>query len=142
MNFDCKRLDRGAGLHRKPGWPSQISEKPPVIRRSERQPLFLAARFRHGGQTSLCNLIDLSESGCRLRITANFVDVGSTVFIKLERLEALTGTVRWKDDDWMGIEFHEAVYRPVVDHLVKSSTTTLRGFLHPTRPRSPGIWRR
>lgn len=118
-----------------------MSDKPPVIRGAERQALFLAAQFRRGGQTSRCDVIDLSESGCRLRITANFVDVGDTVFIKLEGLEALAGTVRWKNDDWMGIEFHGAVYRPVVDHIVTSSTTSMRAIADQTSHRLPNIWR-
>jgi len=119
-----------------------MSDKPPVIRGSERQALFLAARFRRGGQTSMCDVIDLSESGCRLRITTNFVDVGDTVFVKPDGMEAMAGTVRWTNDGWTGVEFHEAVYRPVVDHLVRSSTSTLRAAMYRTKPRLPEIWRR
>ena len=118
-----------------------MSDKPPVIRGSERQALFLAARFRRGGQTSVCDVIDLSESGCRLRIRANFVDVGDTVFIKPEGMETLAGTVRWKNDGWMGVEFLEAVYRPVVDHLVRASATKLRATVYRATPRLPDIWR-
>lgn len=117
-------------------------DKTPIIRSSERQALFLTARFRRGGHTAMCDVIDLSESGCKLRIAANFVDVGDTVFIRPEGLEALSGTVRWKNDGWMGVEFLEAVYRPVVDHLVRTSTTTLRATVYRTTRRSADVWPR
>lgn len=108
--------NRDAGRPRK--------DLPPIVRASERQTLFMAVRFRRGGQTTICDVVDLSEAGCRLRLSANFVDVGDTVFIKPDSLEALAGTVRWKNDHWMGIEFQQTVYRPVVDHLVRTSALT------------------
>lgn len=97
-----------------------MDDKPPVIRANERQKLFMTARFRCGGQTAICDVVNLSESGCKLRVSANFVDVGDMVFVKPDGLETLAGTVRWKYDGWMGVEFQQAVYRPVVDHLVRT----------------------
>ena len=98
-----------------------MTDKPPVIRRYERQKLVLAARFRRSGKTALCDVVNLSEAGCKLQLGANVVDVGDTVFIKPANLETLAGTVRWQNEGCMGVEFHQAVYRPVVDHLVRTN---------------------
>ena len=98
-----------------------MSDAPPIIRASERQKLLMLAQFRRGGQTVRCDVVNLSESGCMLRLNANFVEVGDTVFIKPEKLETLAGTVRWMKAGWLGVEFHQTVYRPVVDHLVRAS---------------------
>ena len=98
-----------------------MNDAPPVIRSSERQKLLMSALFRKGSQTASCDVVNLSESGCSVRLRANFAEVGDTVLIKPEKLETLAGTVRWKNEGLLGVEFHRAVYRPVVDHLVRAS---------------------
>lgn len=97
-----------------------MSDKSLVIRGEERQRLIIAACLRRAGQMVLCELANLSEKGCKVRASANFVSVGDVISIKPDGLEGMTGTVRWKNEDWMGVEFHQSMYRPVVDHLVRS----------------------
>jgi len=100
-----------------------MPDKPPVIRANDRQRLVTTARLRRGGRTVDCKMVNLSETGCKLMVTATFAEVGDTVFVRPDGLETQTGTVRWKNDDSIGVEFVQSVYRPVVDHLVRSSFT-------------------
>lgn len=100
-----------------------MTETVPVIRANNRQRLAVAARLRRAGQMALCEVVNLSETGCKLKVTANFVAVGDSVSIKPEGLEAIAGTVRWKDDGWLGVEFHNSIYLPVVDHLVRTNAS-------------------
>jgi hypothetical protein len=53
----------------------------------------------------------------------NFAAVGDSVTIKPEALEAPTGTVRWKEDGWLGVEFNNPMYGPVVDYLAKTNVS-------------------
>ena len=94
-----------------------------VIRSSERRKLVFGVRLRCAGRMALCEVVDLSETGCKLKAVANFVTVGDNVTIKPEALEVLTGTVRWKEDGWLGVEFHHSMYGPVVDHLAKTNVS-------------------
>ena len=94
-----------------------------VIRSSERRKLVFGVRLRCAGRMALCEVVDLSETGCKLKAVANFVAVGDSVSIKPEALEFLTGTVRWKNDDWLGIEFHKPMYGPVVDLLAPTNVS-------------------
>ena len=100
-----------------------MSEAVPVIRESLRRRLIFGARLRRAGQMTLCEVVDLSETGCKLKAVANFVEVSDSVTIKPEALEVLTGTVRWKEDGWLGVEFHRPMYGPVVDHLAKTNVS-------------------
>ena len=99
-----------------------MSERILLVRDYERKALTVSARLRRGWQTTFCDVADLSEAGCKLKAAVNFIDVGHRVFVQPDGLEKLTGIVRWKNGDWMGVEFDRAVYRPVVDHLVKTSS--------------------
>ena len=100
-----------------------MTETVPVIRANNRQKLAAAARLRRAGQMAPCEVVNMSETGCKLKVVANFVAVGDRVSIKPEGLEAITGPVRWKDDGWLGVEFHNSIYPPVVDHLVRTNTS-------------------
>ena len=81
-----------------------MTETLPVIRANKRRRLVLTARLRRAGQMAFCEVVNLSA-------------------IKLEALEVLTGTVRWKEDGWLGVEFHNSMYGPVVDHLAKTNVS-------------------
>ena len=94
-----------------------MAETVPVIRANERRRLAFAARLRSAGRMTICEVVNLSETGCKLKAAANFLEVGDTVSIKPDTLEPLTGTVRWKEDGCIGVEFHSPMYGPVVDHL-------------------------
>ena len=81
-----------------------MTETVPVIRANKRRRLVLTARLRRAGQMAFCEVVNLSA-------------------IKPEALEVLTGTVRWKEDGWLGVEFHNSMYGPVVDHLAKTNVS-------------------
>ncbi len=98
-----------------------MTETAPVIRASERRKLVFAAQLRSAGRTAYCQVVNLSEAGCKLEAVANFLKVGDRVSIKPEALELLTGTVRWKEGGWIGVEFHSPMYGPVVDHLARTN---------------------
>jgi hypothetical protein len=88
-----------------------MTETVPVIRANKRRRLVLTARLRRAGQIAFC----------KVKAVANFAAVGDSVTIKPEALEALTGTVRWKEDGWLGVEFNNPMYGPVVDYLAKTN---------------------
>ena len=100
-----------------------MTETVPVIRVNKRRMLVLAARLRRAGQMAFCEVVNLSETGCKLKAVACFAAVGVSVTIKPEALEVLTGTVRWKEDGWLGVEFHNSMYGPVVDHHAKTNVS-------------------
>ena len=100
-----------------------MSETVPELRKSKRRRLVFNARLSRAGRMTLCEVVDLSETGCKLKAVANFVAVGDSVSIKPDALEVLTGTVQWKKDDWLGVKFHNPMYGPVVDHLAKTNVS-------------------
>lgn len=94
-----------------------MTETVSATRATERRKLEFAARLRSAGRIAICEVVNLSETGCKLKAAANFLEVGDNVSIKPDTLEPLTGTVRWKEDGCIGVEFHSPMYGPVVDHL-------------------------
>lgn len=66
---------------------------------------------------------DISTQGCCVRVRSLQLRVGSHVVIRPQGLEALGGTVRWIARDCAGVEFDQAIYGPVVDHLVRMHRT-------------------
>lgn len=62
---------------------------------------------------------DISTQGCCIRTDSLLLRVGAHVVIRPHGMEALGGTVRWIARDCAGVEFDQAIYAPIVDHLVQ-----------------------
>jgi hypothetical protein len=87
-------------------------------RRSDRHPVVLAAQSRtSSGMRDTAEISDISPEGCCITTDSLFIKVGARLMIRPEGMEGLTGTVRWIDGFRAGIEFDEALYAPVVEHL-------------------------
>lgn len=61
---------------------------------------------------------DFSPQGCRVEIPV-YVDEGDSIYISLPGLETIEGTVRWKKDWQIGIEFIRPLYPAVFDMMRK-----------------------
>lgn len=87
-------------------------------RKVDRLPVALAARCRTmGGMRDDAYLCDISTLGCRIVTRSLYLSVGMRVTIKPEGMEAISGVVRWLGSDGAGVEFDNALYGPVVEHL-------------------------
>lgn len=104
-----------------PGAPENTRQRILLERRHERRELNREALIRNclqgriGGQ-----VLDISENGCKLFLHNNSARAGQMITIKMEGLESLSGTIRWIDDGFAGVEFHRQLYPAVVDHLSRT----------------------
>ena len=98
-------------------------EEGPERRGAVRVDLFAIVSLRRAGSLSYrVRVHDLSQDGCKVE----FVDrpsVAERVWVKLDSLEALSGTVRWVSRDTVGLQFdaplHPAVFQMLTGRLRK-----------------------
>lgn len=50
-------------------------------------------------------VVDISRGGCRIIAPRVHLGVGQTVMLRINGLELLSGTVRWCDVNYAGLEF-------------------------------------
>lgn len=104
------------------------SHQPPerflIERKEDRRALKAEAVIRNitqgriGGQ-----MIDISESGCKIDLFNSSASPGQVVTIKLENMESWAGYVRWVDGSIVGVQFERRLHSAVVDHLSRSRMT-------------------
>jgi hypothetical protein len=91
-----------------------------IPRGAQRRSVALPAQCRTtNGLRDSGQISDISTQGCCVNTGNLLFRVGSHVVIRPTGMEALGGTVRWIARDFAGIEFDQAIYGPVVDHLVQ-----------------------
>ena len=75
------------------------------------------------GEKIHCELLDLSQSGCRVR---SYTDIHSQLNIRLKfsNLESQWADVIWKDEYCYGVQFRRPLSVYVVEHIVRSITST------------------
>ncbi|MDF8335014.1 PilZ domain-containing protein [Novosphingobium cyanobacteriorum] len=64
------------------------------------------------------SLVDLSVSGCRVKVLGSSIAAGQLLIVRPEGIEGLEGVVRWVEDGEAGIEFNRPLHPSVLDHLV------------------------
>ena len=85
----------------------------------DRQRLSIPAELRFAMTLrSAAEVTDLSAHGCRIRRCSYPFEPGTPVFVRLEGLAPIRGTVRWYQVDESGIEFDQPLYLPVLEHLL------------------------
>ena len=66
------------------------------------------------------HLYNLSAQGCSLQLTFGSFMVGDAVWFRIESIQPWRGTVRWVNEDKVGVEFERPFYPAVFELLVKS----------------------
>lgn len=97
------------------GEPSGVGDK----RSNDRIRLSLMGELRWGTNPwGRVMLEDLSTGGFRAQWRP-MCPVGTAVSVKLAGLSPLRATLRWKNNDYIGCEFDNPLYPPLVDHLAR-----------------------
>ena len=87
-------------------------------RRFNRGHVYIPIDIReHGGGRHNGQMIDLSQSGCRLNCPV-LLNLKRRVFVTLPELEPLEVEVIWKEGDDYGCSFHNGLHPAVYDHIV------------------------
>lgn len=97
-----------------------------TARRSERLRVTLHARCNTGeGDDQGVMLVNITPEGCCMTTGGVTLQRGAAVLVRLENGEALTGLVRWCDDEKAGIEFDHFLPQSRVDYLRREQTSFL-----------------
>lgn len=96
-----------------------------IPRAAERRSLSLMIKGRVKSRPVYCDLIDISEGGCKLRGSAGFASVGDRVTMQVEGVNAPLGRVAWVDGKFAGIAFEGQMHAAVIDHLIKQQSMKL-----------------
>ena len=93
-------------------------------RRYERYPLMLEAGALIGGEALGAVIIDLSAGGAKLRLRGTedhrSHDAADSIVLHIPKFGGFEGRIVWRDDDYVGIRFHED-HKTIVN-LVLDST--------------------
>lgn len=73
-------------------------------RQFERYPLMLDAEVALGGEALDITIFDVSAGGAKIRFKA---DPLKRIVLKVPPFGEFEGEVVWKDDEYVGIKFHE-----------------------------------
>lgn len=96
-----------------------------IPRATERRSLSLMIKGRVKSRAVYCDLIDISEGGCKVRGSQGFTAVGDRVTMKVGSVNAPLGTVVWVDGKIAGIAFEGEMHAAVIDHLVRQQGAQL-----------------
>jgi hypothetical protein len=87
-------------------------------RREPRYDVVLDARVRNGsGVPRSVRVTNLSQRGCRFRLSERRLGAGSFLTITVERVGFLDAHVKWREGDWHGIRFDQPLHPAVLDHI-------------------------
>ena len=90
-----------------------------ISRAAERRSLSLMIKVRVKSRVVYCDLIDISEGGCKVRGSSGFANVGDRVTMKVGGVNAPLGLVVWIEGKVAGIAFEGEMHGAVIDHLVR-----------------------
>lgn len=93
---------------------------PEATRRSDRRgSVTMSGAIRHNVTCrSGVSINDLSARGCRILTDDEGIAVGTSVYVRLDKLAPLRATARWRNGDQVGLEFDQPLYVAVLDHLL------------------------
>lgn len=87
-------------------------------RENARHSIWVPGQLRNGrGKPFPVEVVDLSETGCRINEKSIWFSENARVTISIGSLEFIPATVRWMRNGQMGLEFYQPLYGPVFDHL-------------------------
>ncbi|WP_234035792.1 PilZ domain-containing protein [Erythrobacter insulae] len=96
-----------------------------IPRAAERRSLSLMIKGRVKSRVVYCDLIDISEGGCKLRGSAGFASIGDRLTMQVGGINAPLGRVAWVDGKFAGIAFEGQMHAAVIDHLIQNEATKL-----------------
>lgn len=90
----------------------------PEGRRNNRHCVEVWGHYRtpNGGKRDV-PIKDLSESGCRFYDKFSSLMPDQEISMKIEALGPFPVVVRWQEDGYVGVEFHNRLYGPTFDHI-------------------------
>lgn len=92
------------------------------MQRSEpRHPLAMPAQCRTSVLRVFLQVVDLSESGCRIAVGNTHFSPGQKLVLKPAQMESLLGEIKWCDGQFAGVQFDRKIYGPIVEHLCRSN---------------------
>ena len=87
-------------------------------REKPRKTISVPGKIRTGrGVPHHVAITDLSEGGCRVIESSEWIKEGSSVSIRVGRLDPIYATVRWARKGEIGLEFHQPLYGPVFENI-------------------------
>jgi hypothetical protein len=87
-------------------------------RKEPRYTVDLDARVRNGsGTPGAVSVSNLSQRGCRFRLSDQRLGAGAFLTITVARVGFLDARVKWRDGDWHGIRFDHPLHPAVLDHI-------------------------
>lgn len=90
-------------------------------RSSDRVRLSLTGDLRWGTNPwGKVMLEDLSAGGFKARWRP-MCPVGTAISVRIAGLSVLRATLRWRNNDYIGCEFDNPLYQPLVDHIARLS---------------------
>lgn len=97
-----------------------------IVRRSNRLRVTLQVRcLVADGEDQGVTLVNITPEGCCITTGGVTLQRGVAVLIRLENGEALTGQVRWCDNERAGIEFDSYLPPHRVEYLRREQTSFL-----------------
>lgn len=89
-----------------------------ISRAAERRSLSLMIKGRVKSRVVYCDLVDISEGGCKLRGSAGFAEIGDRVTMRVGGVNAPLGRVAWVEGKFAGVSFEGEMHAGVIDHLI------------------------
>lgn len=88
------------------------------IRREERHGVAVEGRYRTGsGVPKDVSVLDISEGGCRFFDKFGRLIPGARITVRIGAIGPIEATVRWCEDQVVGVEFDNPIYGPVLEHI-------------------------
>ncbi len=89
-----------------------------IPRTSERRSIHLTIHGRVKSVRFPCELIDISEGGCKIRSYSGFAQIGDRVTLRIGNVNAPLGNIAWIDGPIAGIAYDGQMHAAVIDYLV------------------------
>jgi hypothetical protein len=94
-----------------------------IPRASDRRSLGLTIHGRVHTVRFPCDLIDISEGGCKIRSYAGFAQPGDRVTLRIGGINAPLGIVAWIDGPIAGLAYEGEMHAAVIDYLIRQNVT-------------------
>jgi hypothetical protein len=92
-----------------------------IPRKTQRHEVRVYGRFRYNGRGYDIPLRDLSETGCRFFDRHGHLQEGTAIHLTVGGMGPFDATVRWREGQYVGVQFDVPIYKPVLDHIVANS---------------------
>ncbi len=87
-------------------------------RKEPRAELSVQGRYRTGtGVPRDVPIIELSAHGCRFFDRFGKLAIDTRLSIKIETIGPIPAQVKWREGQTVGVEFEQALYGPVFEHI-------------------------